>query len=132
MTTRRMQIGAVLALAVFLCCGAAALAGEPRTMNGEFYWDGGDAGGDLEAVFTPTGERSWDVAFHFEFRGKRHTYTGTAEGSLTDGSLRGSATSENEKRTWNFAGTFEGGEFRGTHQETTGGRQTDSGTLILR
>ena len=53
---------------------------ETRTLTGAYEWSARGSGGELEAVFTPTGEKSWDVSFHFKFRGEEHTYSGTAEG----------------------------------------------------
>ncbi len=131
---KTIHTASVLGLALLLAAAAAGLpsaASEARTLNGEFYWEGGETGGDLEAVFTPTGDGTWDVAFRFEFRGKPHTYTGTAKGSLTAGELSGVAQNENGKRTWEFQGAFADGEFSGTHVETTEGRQK-TGTLTLR
>lgn len=79
----------------------------------------------------PTGEEAWDVSFHFEFRGRAHVYTGTAEGSLSRGALKGEVKNENRRRTFRFTGTTEGGTFRGTHSEIEEGRQYGTGTLSL-
>ncbi len=79
--------------ALVLVCGAILLAAgaagaeDTRTLTGEFVWNQRGNRGDLEAVFTATGEQSWNVTFHFDFRGSPHVYTGTAEGSLSDGEL---------------------------------------------
>jgi hypothetical protein len=48
-------------------------------------------------------------------------YSGTAEGSLSEG----------KKRTFTFTGEFDDGRFSGTHSETTGGREASTGTLTL-
>jgi hypothetical protein len=121
-------IAAGLMLAV-LC--TPSLAEETKTLTGEFLWSQRDTRGDLEAIFTPAGEGKWSVAFNFEFRGEPHTYTGTAEGSLSDGELKGEVQNENKKRTWVFNGSFEAGAFKGTHAEIRDGAQTDTGTLRL-
>ena len=48
--------------------------GETETLNGHFVWNNRGTKGDLEAVFSATGEGQWDVAFHFSFRGKPHVH----------------------------------------------------------
>ena len=128
-----MRKGLFLAMFALLCTAAAGiLTAEDgqRTLNGEFDWNG-RAQGPLEAVFTPTGDGSWDVAFHFEFRNKPHTYSGTATGSLSDGELNGQVQNEDQKRSFEFRGTFADGKFKGTHEETTPGRARDTGSMTL-
>jgi hypothetical protein len=118
-------------LALLLAMTVAHGAPETQTLTGEFHWSGGGASGDLEAVFTNTGEQAWDVSFHFEFRGRPHVYTGTAEGSLSQGELRGKVKNEKKRRTFLFSGTVKDGKFRGAHAETEGGREQSTGTLTL-
>ena len=127
---KRTTLLTLLALLLLLCLGGGASAADKRTLNGEYVWNQG-AKGDLEAVFTATGQDEWKVAFHFRFRGRDRTYRGVAEGSLSDGKLEGRVRNENERRTFTFRGEFEDGEFRGTHAETTGGGQRRTGTLKL-
>jgi len=105
---------------------------EARTLNGEFAWND-RAAGPLEAVFEPTGENAWDVSFFFEFRGTPHTYTGTAEGNLVDGSLEGRVQNEDKRRTWEFSGSFEGETYQGEHWELIGDQEKrrPTGTLSL-
>ncbi len=119
-----------LAIALILPLSIVAMDGD-RTMNGEYKWNRMDEGAPLEAIFTPAGDNAWEVSFHFEFRGEKHTYTGTAQGNLTDGSLAGKVFNEDKKRTWTFEGAFEEGTFRGTHQEHRGEESFDTGTLWL-
>ena len=128
----------VLTLAVVLVAGALALvAGQAHadhdgthTMVGEYYWTGGKTGGDIKAVFTPTGDGTWDVEFFFDFRKKPHVYAGTAEGSLTDGTLEGKVKNENRRRTFIFGGTVVESKLSATHAEITADeRQT--GTLEM-
>ncbi len=121
----------VALLALLLAMTVAHGAPETQTLTGEFFWSGRGASGELEAVFTPTGEQAWDVSFHFEFRGRSHVYTGTAEGSLSQGELRGKVKNENKRRTFLFSGTVKDGRFRGNHAETKGGREHSTGTLTL-
>ncbi len=122
-----------VAVAVLLAVqGGGVRASDSRTLTGEFIWESGDSDGALEAVFTATGEQAWDVAFHFEFRDKPHTYSGTATGSLSEGKLEGEVKNEDKKRTFTFEGRFEDGTFRGTHAEIRrGGSRRDTGTMTL-
>ena len=71
---------AVVACALLV---GGALAEESHTLTGQFVWYHQDGPEDLEAVFTPTGAGSWEVSFHFTFRGQDHVYSGTATGSLS-------------------------------------------------
>ena len=125
-----MKRSAVL-LALLLVMPIAHGAPGTQTLTGEFFWSGGGASGDLEAVFTSTGEQAWNVSFHFQFRGRPHVYRGTAEGSLSQGELQGKVKNENKGRTFLFSGTVKDGKFRGTHAETEGGREQKTGTLTL-
>lgn len=90
-----------------------------HTMLGEYFWTGGNTGGDLKAVFTPTGDGTWDVEFSFDFRDKPHLYAGTAEGSLTDGSLKGTVKNENRRRTFVFEGEVVESKYKAEHAEMT-------------
>jgi hypothetical protein len=126
----------VAALAVVLCLTGPIVAvhadDNSTTLNGTFVWEHGNSTGDLEAVFAPTGEDSWDVSFHFTFRSKPHTYSGSATGSLTAGALSGTVLNESEKRTFAFEGAFEDGVFNGTHAEVSAEQAMSTGTLTLR
>jgi len=124
-----------LTVITFLLCSLGiALADDaaPSTLHGEYRWDARSADGDLEAVFTPTGDGAWDVAFHFVFREKAHIYSGTAVGSLTEGELEGTVFNETGKREFTFSGSFNDGEFSGTHAEVEGGKPIPTGTLKLK
>ncbi len=118
-----------------LCLLAVALplasAEEPQKLTGLYRWDDQDLSGNLEAVFTPSGESTWDVSFHFTFQGP-HTFVGTATGSLRSGKLEGKVVNENETRTFEFQGTVKKGKFRGTHFEATGGLRRKTGTLTMK
>ena len=131
----RMKHLAITALVIVLCLAGtlAAQADENETtLNGSFVWENGNTSGDLEAVFTPTGEGSWDVAFHFTFRNQPHTYAGSATGSLTGGALSGTVMNESKRRTFTFEGAFEDGVFDGEHAEVGDGGSMQTGTLTLR
>ena len=102
-----------------------------RTFSGHYRWDGQDLSGNLEAVFTPTGEATWDVSFSFKFQGP-HTFSGTAEGSLKRGKLEGTVRNERETRSYDFRGAVKKGKFRGVHFESTGGARRKTGTLSMK
>lgn len=123
---------AVLGLALLFSAPADPMAEEGKQkLEGRYVWEEGASRGPLKAVFTPTGDRSWDVAFSFTFSGQPHTYRGTASGSLDDGALEGQVTNENRRRTFTFQGAFRGGVFEGTHGEIRRGRERRLGTLTL-
>jgi hypothetical protein len=122
----------IVALAILLTISAGtATAEEAQTLTGEFIWSHRSTTGDLEAIFTPKGEGKWDVAFHFEFRGKPHVYSGTAEGSLKGGELKGTVLNESKHRTFTFTGTVTEGQFSGTHAEIGDDGAMETGTLTL-
>lgn len=119
-------------IALFLTCAATAAPApsDKRTLSGDFVWSGG-GDGELEAIFTPTGDETWDVDFRFTFSGTPHVYSGTAEGTLA-GALKGKVKSDGRNRTFTFRGTFTDGVFAGTHAEITGAGEHATGTLTLR
>jgi len=129
---RMAMRGMAVVAAVVLSLGLVSGADEPRKLKGSFEWTGAGKTGDLEAVFTPTGEGKWDVAFHFEFRGQAHVYAGTAEGTLAGGDLKGRVLNDEKNRTFTFAGAFTEGEFRGTHAEIGDDGEHATGTLTLK
>ncbi len=104
------------------------------TLTGEFFWRHMNHTGDLDAVFTKTGDGAWGVEFRFVWEGELHVSRGTAEGSLTDGELRGNVVMDSPERprTFFFAGRFERGRFTGTHTalQASGGTYP-TGTLAL-
>ena len=125
----KLGLGLLALLLVFAGVGIADDHEEPKKMSGEYLWTQGGSDGPLDVIFTPTGDGEWDVAFHFTFRGKEHTYEGTASGSLSEGDLSGTVQNESKKRTFTFAGSFADGVFSGTHAETTAGREAETGTI---
>ncbi len=125
---------ALLLALLFSTQDSAVPSDDEITLTGEFHWTHMNHTGDLESVFTNTGDGLWSVEFRFVWDNERHVYRGTAEGSLTDGELRGSAVTDNPDwpRTFLFAGSVEGGRFTGTHTaiQTSGGMHP-TGTLTL-
>ena len=104
------------------------------TLTGEFLWEHMNHTGDLHAVFTKTGDSAWGVEFQFVWEGELHVYRGTAEGSMTDGELRGNVVTDNPARpqTFFFAGRFERGRFAGAHAALqASGATYPTGTLTL-
>ena len=128
-----MKRAALLVAATLLLIAHAgpARAQDATTLNGQFLWSHRDMAGNLEAVFRPTGEATWSVDFHFKFRDQPHTYSGTAEGSLSDGALKGQVHNEGKDRTFTFSGSFKDGKFSGTHAEIEGEKTQQTGTLTL-
>jgi hypothetical protein len=112
----------------------AVHSGDEVTLTGEFLWKHMNHTGDLDAVFTKIGDGAWGVEFRFVWEGELHVYRGTAEGSVTDGGLRGNVVTDNptRPRTFFFAGRFERGRFTGTHTalQASGGTYP-TGTLTL-
>lgn len=125
------RLAAAIAIAIFASLGSVS-AEEPTTLNGAYIWAQGNSDGELEVIFTPTGEAKWDVAFNFTFRGKPHTYTGTASGKLGEGELSGTVLNESKKRTFTFEGSFDEGVFMGTHAEVHGEKSSSTGTLTFK
>ena len=125
-------------IAVMTCLiGVASVqaAEDSTTLSGTYVWENGNSTGDLEAVFTPTGEDRWDVSFHFAWEDGPHVYTGTAEGSLSEGELTGQVVNDNQdhEATFRFRGSFENGKFNGEHGHVQeNGRLKDTGTFSLK
>ena len=134
--TRRITI---LALILSLTTvGFAATASTDTTateealaFTGRYEWNQGDKG-PLEITFEADGDNRWKVAFEFTFRGKSHTYRGTAEGSLFKGSLEGEVRSS-RGAAYTFRGNCDGGVFNGEHfrYNPKSGDENLSGTLTF-
>ena len=126
--------GTIVLTLVFLSALALgnAVAEDTETLKGSFLWNNEDQTGDLEAVFSKTGDNTWDVAFHFEWEGAPRTFSGTAEGSLSSGELKGEVMSDGERPSpFYFTGSFEDGVFKGTHGGMRNGEKREAGTLTL-
>ncbi len=112
----------------------AVRSGDEVTLTGEFFWRHMNHTGDLDAVFTKTGDGAWGVEFRFVWEGELHVSRGTSEGSLTDGELRGNVVMDSPERprTFFFAGRFERGRFTGTHSALQASGDTHpTGTVTL-
>ncbi|MDX1998193.1 MAG: hypothetical protein SF066_10785 [Thermoanaerobaculia bacterium] len=102
-----------------------------QTLKGSYIWEQAQETGALEAIFTPDGAGHWKVAFHFTFQGEAHVYSGTADGSLTNGSLAGRVQTDSGKGVFTFSGEFKDGKFQGSHARLTAGNEERTGTLSL-
>ena len=125
----------LVALALLLTTPGILMAEEAadaHTLTGQFKWNRQDEPGDLKAVFTPTGENTWDVSFYFTFREEDHVYSGTAEGGLGEGDLKGKVMTDGEKPSpFSFEGKFVDGTFSGTHASMRNEEPEETGTLTL-
>ena len=123
-------------LILVLVALGGTLAAEDVTLEGSFVWERQDDNrdGDVRAVFTPTGENEWNVAFHFDWEDGPHTYKGTATGSLSSGELKGAVEADggHRKMSFRFTGSFENSTFTGTHAFLDKeGELRHTGTLTL-
>ena len=122
----------VVAFAFVVSVSAVALtAEEPETLTGSFVWNNENRTGDLEAVFTPTADGKWSVAFHFMWEDEAQVFKGTAEGNLSEGELKGEVRPESQKRAFTFTGSFKDGKFTGTHAVIREEGPRDTGTMTL-
>jgi len=127
----RFSVKLILPLVLLITVAVGLADDGKKTLKGSYDWTGGKSG-PLTADFFPTDDaKTWKVEFRFDFHGP-HLYTGTATGNLEDGKLSGEVESDQRKRTFVFSGSFEDGQFSGTHTETTKGRQQDTGTMKLK
>lgn len=123
-----------LALVSCLVAGTFYTATDDVTLNGQYIWERDDKNtpGNLKAVFTPAGDDSWLVVFHFEWEDEMRTWKGIATGSLKNGYLKGQGVEERDrKRTFSFRGSVKDGVFTGEHGSQRGGDWRKSGTLTL-
>lgn len=130
---KKMTWIALIGILVSLVSATAMVTAAKVTMNGSYEWNR-QAGqpGDLRAEFSEVETGVWDVSFYFEFREKKHVYSGRAEGSLENGALKGEVQNENKNRTWRFKGICKKGAFSGTHVEMKrDGSEKQTGTLTL-
>ena len=104
---------------------------EIRVFEGQYKWVNMNNPGPLRAEFTATGENRWNVDFYFRFEGRERMYSGTAEGSLSQGELKGKIRNENGRRSFTFEADLDNGRLEGTHRETTRSRSRRTGTLKL-
>ncbi len=125
------------AVVVCLIAGAipATVAGDNARFSGSYVWDRPDqkTEGELDVVFTPTGEGAWNVVFRFDWEGEAREFAGTATGDL-DGELKGNVDSDDPSHPleFEFTGVFSDGKFNGTHGYfNRRGELVESGTLEL-
>jgi len=102
-----------------------------ETFVGEYKWTSQRETGRLAVYFVETGGGLYDVEFKFRFQGTPHTYSGTAEGSLSEGALEGKVFNESKQRSWVFEGVFKDGKFLGEHAEIKRFGERRTGTLTF-
>ena len=113
--------------------GAAVPASADITLAGTFNWSG-DKSGDhaLKAVLTPSGTNEWTAVFTFTWGKDPHTYSGTIKGNLANGTVTGEGENEGGNRTFKFTGRATNRVLKLTHTETTGGKNTPTGSATLK
>ena len=128
------RIGWAALLAALVLIASPSFAADDVTLEGGFVWEreDGNQDGDLKAIFTPTGEGEWSVEFQFDWEDGPHVYKGNCSGSL-DGELSGDVVSDGDREMkFKFSGTFEDGEFSGSHGFVTEeGELKPAGTFTL-
>ena len=122
----------VLAFVLIVGGSQSVQAEGTQTLKGSFVWNNENKTGEIEAVFTETGKGKWDVSFNFTWEDEPHTYSGTAEGSLSEGELKGKVLNDTEEHSFTFSGSVKDGTFDGTHASIRDdGSVRDTGTLKL-
>jgi hypothetical protein len=142
MNKKRIAVCGSLALASCLLGGTLYATRGNVTLSGQYTWkrDEGfwernenDVTADLKAVFTPAGDHTWDIVFHYDWEDEMRAWKGSATGSLENGPLRGVGVEDRDgKRTFAFRGNVKDGVFTGEHGSERGGGWHRSGTLTLK
>ena len=71
------------------------------------------------------------MKFDFNWNGRSRTWTGTAKGSLADGT-EVTGTASNGNRDWVFEASIKDGVMRGRHREIRQGRKPyETGTFAI-
>ena len=127
---KRILLLAIVLLLPGLLMGTAQARKDTTTFEGRYDWSQG-GGDELRADFRPDGEDRWKVAFRFRFSGRKETWTGTAQGGLTDGSKL-TGTAKMGSRNWIFDAEIKDGVMRGSHREVKrSGREYPTGTFEI-
>lgn len=128
-----MKNFALLCIFSLLTMGlASASEGKAVTLEGSYVWKKQpNKPGNIKAIFTPTAPKQWQVTFLFSFRGENLAYSGTAEGDLKNGALKGEVQNDGKNRTFNFTGESKDGQFAGTHSEQRDGGNKKTGSINL-
>ena len=123
----------LLTVAACMLCSVSLQSAEKEaafTAEGTFVWSHQKKNTHtVKAVFTKTETKdTYDVKFYFNWGKDQRVYSGSAEGTLKDGALKGTVKADNQDRTFTFDGSCKAAVFTGTHKETTRGSQ-DTGTI---
>lgn len=113
---------------------SAPLEPEVITMAGDYIWIGEpDYQGPFKARFTKTKPHHFTVSFHLVLAGENRIYSGTAEGDLFQGVLKGTVQNEVKDSTYRFEGTSTQGVFNGSHVEILqDGAEQATGTITMK
>ena len=125
------HLGVVVTTLFLVLTVLRADAAEQRTLTGRFMSGYQNGEKPVKAVFLPLEDGSWNVEFYFKFNGHDHIYRGTAEGSLSEGALKGKVVNESRQRTFVFLGEFKAGKFTGRHAEIKRRGERQTGTITL-
>ena len=101
------------------------------TIEGTYNWSAqGDRQHTVTAVFNETEPGKYKVDFSFKWGNKDHIYSGTAEGSLTNGKLVGNVRADDQpNRRFGFNGNSVKGVFSGDHHEKRGNHEAATGRI---
>ncbi|MCW8132388.1 MAG: hypothetical protein KIS92_18720 [Planctomycetota bacterium] len=127
---RGMLLALLLVGLGYGCYGQAQAAdAKEETLNGTFAWSRENGKTHpIKAVFTQTGDKTWNVVFTFKWGKDDQVWKGTATGELGNGEVKGDAKTPDGKRNFSFVGGFKDGKLDFTHKE---GRN-DTGTMSLK
>ena len=123
-----LLVSSILVTTLF---GLSAAAGDEVVNRGEYVWKVDGHRNEVEAVFTPRGEDTWDVEFRFAYARRRGVYQGMARGSLRDGVVHGEVRDNGGVLRYGFELVVEGDRLEGQHFDIWSGRKKLNGTLRL-
>ena len=111
-------------LTLLACTLIASVASSAEiSRDGTFTWQRKKpTNGALKGTFTPTGEDTYSVVFHCEWRKKPLVYTGTVTGDIMHGKFSGLCTDAAGKRSWNIRGEVKDGVTTCEHFEIKKGK----------
>ena len=111
---------------------AEAAAAADVNLTGTFSWTGHKASEPMDVVLTPSGTNQWNAAFTFTWDKKPHTWNGVLSGHLDNGDFSGEVKSDGGGRTFQVKGRASNHVLSFTHSETTGGKNTSTGSGTLK
>lgn len=113
--------------------GQCHAADDKVTLTGTFEWSHQAGSHPITAVFTPNGDKKWNVVYNFDWGARgAQAWKGTAEGDLKTGTLKGEGLHPDGHRKFTFSGTIKDGKINCTHNEVTSGTAVATGTMTLK